>query len=585
MRPDLRTWLLILLLAAFFGLFLFFPIANVFRSALWESTGPTLFYARAALVKAWDYGWLTNALALAACTTLVATLLAVPLAWVQAKTRFAGQRLLAAAILVPMILPPFVGVIGLKQLLGPYGALNAALAALGLAHPGDAADWFRLYPFAGVVALQALHLYPIIYLNVVAGLANVDPSLEDAARSVGAGPWRVFSRVTFPLTLPAYFAGAVLVFIWALTDLGTPLMFNYRDVVAVQIFDRVSEASSPEANALVVLLLLLVAVLYWGAKRTLGPSSRGDYGMMAVATRAASPAPLTGRRTALAWLLFGGVTLLAVVPHLSVILYSLKTEWHGTILPAGLTLDHHRAALEWTAPGVGDRSLVLLSIRNSVLYSLGAVAIVLLLAVWIGYVLVRKRFAGRSLLDAVVMLPLALPGIVLAFGYLNCYADWGDRLVDAGLWRTNYLYPQDNPIALLVIAYAVRRLPYMVRSAVAGFQQTSRTLEEAALSVGAGPLRTLRRITVPLILANLAAGAILTFALSMLEVSDSLILAQTDVFNPVTRTIYRIYASEYAVTGEAVASALGVWAMLFLAITLVGATALMGKRLGAVFRA
>jgi iron(III) transport system permease protein len=174
---------------------------------------------------------------------------------------------------------------------------------------------------------------------------------------------------------------------------------------------------------------------------------------------------------------------------------------------------------------------------------------------------------------------------VLAFGYLNCYADWGDWLVSKGVLAQNYLYPQVNPVALLVVAYAVRRLPLMVRAAVAGFQQTSRTLEEAALSVGAGPLRTLGKITVPLIAANLAAGAILVFSMSMLEVSDSLILAQDDAFNPVTRTIWRIFSQEHAVTGEAVAAALGVWAMAFLAVTLIGATALMGKKLGAIFRA
>ena len=574
MRPDGKTWLLILLVAVFLGLFLFYPIGSVFKSALWESTGPTLHYVRNVLAKATTQAGLTNALWLAVATTLIASVLAVPLAYLHVRTEFPGKRLFGASILVPMILPPFVGAIGLRQVLGPYGVLNAALVGLGLADKASAVDWFQTYPFAGVVLLQALHLYPILYLNVVAGLANVDPSLEDAARSVGAGPWRVFRRVTFPLILPAYFAGAVLVFIWALTDLGTPLMFNYREVIAVQIFDRISEPSSPEANTLVVILLVLVAALYWGARTAFG---RQAFGMMSVASRAATPERLSRRAVLGAWLLFGGITLLAVLPHLSVILYSLKTEWQFTVLPAGLTLEHHQAALaqKWTLP----------SIRNSVAYSLGAVAINLVLAVWIGYVLVRKKFVGRGLLDAVVMLPLALPGVVLAFGYLNCFADWGDRLVAAGLWDQNYLYPQANPVALLVVAYAVRRLPYMVRSAVAGFQQTSRTLEEAALSVGAGPVRTLWKVTVPLIAANLAAGAILTFALSMLEVSDSLILAQDDAFNPITRTIFRIYSSEYAVTGEAVASALGVWAMVFLAATLVGATALMGKRLGAIFRA
>jgi iron(III) transport system permease protein len=574
MRPDAKTWVLLLIVVAFLGLFFIYPIANVFTSALWESTGPTLHYVLNILGNATIQEGLTNALVLAVITTLAASLLAVPMAYIQAKTDFLGKRWLAAGILAPMILPPFVGAIGLKQVLGPYGVLNAALAHLGLIDPAQPIDWFQAGPLAQVAILQALHLYPILYLNMVAGLANVDPSLEDAARSVGAGPWRVFRKVTFPLVMPAYFAGAVIVFVWALTDLGTPLMFNYPKVIAVQIFNRVSEPSSPESNAMVVVLLVMVAVLYLGARATLG---REAFGQMAVATRAAVPTRLGGRGTALAWLFFGGVLLLAIVPHLAVILFSFKTEWLHTVLPAGLTLEHHRAALahRWTLP----------SIWNSVAYSLGAVVVNLVLAVGIGYVLVRKKFLGRSLLDALVMLPLAVPGIVLAFGYLNCYAGWGDRLVEAGLWRENYLYPQTNPVALLVIAYAVRRLPYMVRSAVAGFQQTSRTLEEAALSVGAGPVRTLRKITVPLIAANLAAGAILVFSLSMLEVSDSLILAQDDSFNPVTRTIWRIYSQEYAVTGEATASALGVWAMVFLAVTLVGASALMGKRLGAIFRA
>jgi iron(III) transport system permease protein len=575
MRPDARTWLLILVVVAFLGLLLFYPIAYVFKSALWESTGPTLHYVTNVLVQGNYRDGLVNALLLAAVTTVFSSLLGVPLAYLGAKTDFPGKRALAAAILVPMILPPFVGAIGIRQVLGPQGVLNAALAGLGLIDPAKAVDWLMLSPLAGVVILQALHLYPILYLNVVAGMANVDPSLEDAARSVGAGPWRVFRQVTFPLILPAYFAGAILVFIWALTDLGTPLMLNYRKLIAVQIFQRVGEpTSSPDANALVVVMLVMVVLLYLGARALFG---REAFGQMAVATRAATPSRLGPGGTLVAWLLFGGVTLLALVPHVSVILYSLKTEWQATVLPAALTLEHHRAAL--TDP----RTLG--SIYNSVLYSLGAVAVTLLLAVWIAYVLVRKKFAGRGLLDAAVMLPLALPGIVLAFGYLNSFADWGDRLVEAGLWRQNYLYPQANPVLLLVVAYAVRRLPFMVRAAVAGFQQTSRTLEEAALSVGAGPLRTLRKITVPLIAANLAAGAILVFSLSMLEVSDSLILAQSDEFNPITRTIYRIYSGEYSITGEAVASALGVWAMAFLAVTLVGASALMGKRLGALFRA
>jgi len=580
MRPDRKTWVLILLLVAMAGVFLFYPLASVISSAVWRPTGPTLYWIGSVLDPTNSFVWagIMNAVVLALATTLISSVVALPLAYLAARTEFFGKRMFGAAILVPMILPPFVGAIGLKQVLGPYGALNAALVGSGLMDKSATVDWFILYPMVGIVILQVLHLYPILYLNLVAGLANVDPSLEDAARSAGAGPWRVLRRITFPLILPAYFAGAVIVFIWAMTDLGTPLMFNFRDVMAVQIFDQVSRPSNPEANALVVVMLVMVALLYWGARAAFGKRA---FEMMSVATRAATPSRLGHRGTALAWAAFGGVTLVAIVPHLAVILFSLKTEWQFTVLPAGLTLEHHRAILSdprWA-------KLALPSIWNSVVYSLCAGAITLVMSVWIGYVLVRKKFAGQGLLDAIVMLPLALPGIVLAFGYLNCYADWGDWLVKQGVWAQNYLYPQANPVALLVVAYAVRRLPLMARSAVAGFQQTSRTLEEAALSVGAGPVRTLWKVTVPLIAANLAAGAILVFAMSMLEVSDSLILAQSDQFNPITRTIYRIYSSEYSINADPVACALGAWGMVFLAATLIGATALMGKRLGAIFRA
>jgi iron(III) transport system permease protein len=580
MRTGWKTWTLVAALLAFFGVFLFWPLWSVLASAVWRPTGPTLYWITQALdpTNQFTMRCMLNALVLAVLTTIAATLLALPLAYLQARTEFRGKRLFSAAVLAPMILPPFVGAVGLKQVLGPYGSLNAALAQLGLMDAAHPVDWFIQYPLAGIVVLQTLHLFPILYLNVVAGLSNIDPSLEDAARSTGAGPWRVFRQITFPLAMPTYFAGATIVFIWGLTDLGTPLIFNFRDVMAVQIFDQVSRPSSPDANALVVVMLGMVALVYLGARSLYG--KRG-FEMMSVATRAPTPVRLGRGGSLVAWLLFGGVTLLAVVPHLAVILFSLKTEWHRTVFPSGLTLDHHLSIL--TDPRWAK--LALPSIWNSVLYSLGAVVVAAVLAVFVGYILTRTRIAGRAILDTIVMLPLALPGIVLAFGYLNCYADWGDSFVRAGLWDINYLYPQVSPTLLLVVAYAVRRVPLMTRSAVAGFQQTSRTLEEAALSVGAGPVRTLARITVPLIAANLAAGAILVFAMSMLEVSDSLILAQSDEFNPITRTIFRIFSSEYSVTAESVACALGVWAMVFLALTLLGASSLMGKRLGAIFRA
>ena len=197
----------------------------------------------------------------------------------------------------------------------------------------------------------------------------------------------------------------------------------------------------------------------------------------------------------------------------------------------------------------------------------------LILGISIAYVIVRTKLPGRDVLDAIAMLPLAVPGIVLAFGYLAMTQE--GKLLSA-------LNPLEDPLPILVIAYSVRRLPYVVRSAVAGFQQTSVTLEEAAQNLGSPPLKTLAKITIPLIMANLVAGALLAFSFAMLEVSDSLILAQKQQDYPITKAIYELY--QLLGEGRFIASALGVWAMCFLGTTIIGASILLGKKLGALFR-
>ena len=195
-----------------------------------------------------------------------------------------------------------------------------------------------------------------------------------------------------------------------------------------------------------------------------------------------------------------------------------------------------------------------------------------MLGVAIAYLVVRLRVRGRSVLDSLAMLPLAVPGLVIASGYVAMTRP-GSPLEAIG--------PKHDPTLILIIAYSVRRLPYMVRSVSAGLQQTSETLEEAARNLGATPIKTVLKITVPLISANVLAGAILAFSFAMLEVSDSLILAQTSDFYPITKAIY-------ALAGVAdttnLAAALGTFGMLLLTATLILANLLLGKRLGAMFR-
>jgi iron(III) transport system permease protein len=223
------------------------------------------------------------------------------------------------------------------------------------------------------------------------------------------------------------------------------------------------------------------------------------------------------------------------------------------------------------------------SIRNSLVYSSLAVLMNMVLGIAIAFVVVRSDLKIRGLLDALSMLPLAVPGLVLAFGYL-AISSWCSNLdwVKTSMFWQSLLDVRTNPTLFLVIAYAVRRLPYMVRSAVAGLQQTSVTLEEAAANLGATPMTTVRRVTLPLITANLVAGILLAFSFSMLEVSDSLMLAQRAEYFPITKTIYELF--QLIGTGKYIAAALGVWAMVFLAVTIVGASLILGRKMGALFR-
>lgn len=548
----------------FFFFFFLWPIGETLRGAFFDNAGNLTFAYVAEVFRNPIYlEGLSNAFWLAVWSTALTILIALPLAFVSDRYLFPGKSLLSALVLIPMILPPFVGAIGVKAILGQAGALNALLMDLGMMNPASPVDWLGQGRFWGIVIMNALHLYPILYLNLVAALANVDPAMEEAAENLGCTGIRKFFRITLPLIMPGMFAGGTIVFIWAFTELGVPLMFEFTRVTSVQIFAGIKDiGGNPFPFALVAVMLASTVVLYVGGKFLFG---RNNHAMMAKATSQGGPRTVGWLGALFCTAFFASVTLLAILPHLGVILVAFSRDWYDSVLPASFTLANFEAAL--------GHNLTLPSIQNSLKYAGLATIVDIVLGIAIAYVVVRTKLPGRQILDAMAMLPLAVPGLVLAFGYLAMTQD--GRLFSA-------LNPVKDPLIILVIAYSVRRLPYVVRSAAAGFQQTSVTLEEAAQNLGCPPLRALRKITIPLIMANLLAGGILAFSFAMLEVSDSLILAQKQEDFPITKAIYELY--QLLGEGRFIASALGVWAMVFLGVTIIGASLIMGKKLGAIFR-
>ena len=552
------------LVTLLFGVFFIYPVLMVIGEAFYdEESGFTLAYVGEVFANPVYLEGIWNALLLGVTSTLASLLIAFPLALLAHRYRFPLKGPLSALILVPLVLPPFVGAVGVKQMLGVKGAFNAFLEKFGLMDPEAPVDWLGEGRFWGIVIMNALHLYPILYMNVAAALSHLDPAMEEAAQNLGCSPWRRLWRITLPLTMPGIFAGGTIVFIWSFTELGVPLVFDYARVAPVQIYDGIKDLSSnPFPYALVAIMLVISSAVFLLSKLILGRSRLGT-----------APRPkgqqtekrLTGVKGLLVMGIFLGVFLVASLPHLGVIFLSVATDWYGSILPEAMTGAHFEEAL--------GHPLVVPSIQNSLIYASGSMIIDLVLGLAIAWVVVRSTIRGRALLDALVMLPLAVPGLVLAFGYL--------ALAQEGRTFHFLVGELQDPTILLVIAYAVRRLPYVVRAAVAGLQQSNVTLEEAALSLGATPMRMMRRIALPLLAANLIAGGILAFAFAMLEVSDSLILAQQAEHFPITKAIYSLLGT--LGNGYELASALGVWAMVFLGISIVGAVVLAGKR-GGLFR-
>lgn len=557
---GLATWALCALLL---GPFLIYPVLRVLSGALMEDGHITPQLLLLPIMQEDLRDAMRNSFVLGFVVTILASLLAFPLAYAAARLSFAGKSLLTGFTLVPLLLPPLVGAVGIQRLISREGVvemlsaqfgITAFLHKIGVTENPERLELLQLgAPMVAIVA--ALHLYPLIYLNLSAAWANIDSSLEEAAENMGASAWRVFRTVTLPMLLPGYLSGALIVFVFAFTDLGTPLIFDYTEVAAVKIFDAYKDVGNSMPYVLACWMLAVAMLVFWGSRHFL---EGNRIATLARGTRRERETPVHGWRLALVYLAFAIVIGLSLLPHFGVILASLARDWSARLLP------------EWTANNYKDvfaNDLTRSAIKTSLLCAALSMTIDVIAGFALAYALTRGKVWGKGFLDSLAMLPLALPGLILAYGLYLSYIN-------------TPLDPLNNSVPLLVISYAVRRLPYALRAVSSGLQQMSVTLEEASLNMGATPLQTVWRVTRPLVSANLMAAGLLTFAFAVLEVSDSLILSLDNNTRPIAQAIFQL-----AKTNEYQACALGVLGMLLLTGTFLVANRVLGKQLGALFRA
>jgi iron(III) transport system permease protein len=536
-RPGAQGQVLLFgVLLAVLTVFIVYPLLRVLGVAVTADDGLTLrhfgaFFARPLFVEA-----LVNTLVAGVAAVVFGSVIALPLAMLLARCDFPGRGLVQTLAVLPLVVPPFVGAVAFQQILGRSGMVNLALLDLaGVTVP-------FMEGLAGVILVQTLHYFPFILVNTVAALQGIDPAAEEAAQTLGCHGLRLFRRVTLPLAFPGFVAGALITFIRVIDDLGTPLMLNYTKLLAPQAYLRVTTVGMNDVDGYVicVVLVLLSLAALWAAKAFLG---RAEWASLARGPER-TVRRLRGRGALGAWVLAGGLLGLALLPHLGIVLLSFSKVWSFSYLPARWTLDNY-AEIFVRTPAF---------IWNTLRYALLAAGIDVVAGAAIAWLLLRGGVRGRGVLDAIATVPLAIPGVVLAIGYLRVFHGWDVPGVGQ---------PLTSLWIILVIAYAVRRLPYTVRAAYAALQQLHVSMEEAAQSLGAPPRRTFRRVTLPLMTRGLIAGGLIAFVTSSVELASTILLVPRIELGPLS---YGIYIYMQSAVGRGPGAALGVVAIVLVAV-------------------
>ena len=374
--------------------FLIIPIGSIFTKAFIGQNGFTLEYMRLLFSNDLQTTSILNSLQIGIMTTFICTLLTIPLATINAKFDFRGKAILSGMLLVPMIMPPFVGAIGIQRFFAEYGTVNHFLLSWGII--SERIDFLGSENmFWSVVVLEVLHLYPIMYLNLSSALSNVDPSLEEMAGTLGASRWRRFATIVWPLARPGYIAGATIIFIWALTDLGTPLLVGYHEVVPVRIFNMVTDINENPVGFALVAVVIVMSVSFFLLSKL---ATRGKkYEMMA---RGHVTSGVKKASWQMQW--FGIypflliVIVLALVPHITVFISSIIERWFWTPLPEQLTVKYYSM--------IFDHDLASTGVKNSFLFSSLSTLFDLVLGLFIAIIIIRKMIPYPQLLDAIVMI-------------------------------------------------------------------------------------------------------------------------------------------------------------------------------------
>jgi iron(III) transport system permease protein len=478
-----------------------------------------------------------NSFYVAAMSVVLASFFALPLAYFTTRFNFGGAVIIQTLGIIPLIMPPFVGAVAMLLLFGENGSVNLLLG-----------EWFDInIPFMeglnGVILVESIHYFPFILINLSAALNNIDRAMEESAQNLGSNGMRLFRRIVFPLAMPGYIAGASLVFLKVFDDLGTPLLLNINTMLAPQAYLRITSIGISDPMGYVISVILVAFSLFtlWVSFLALrgkdyATVQKGGGGLM---KRDLRPLEKAGCYAVVIFIL-----ALVLSPHLGLAILSFGTVWSFSVLPDAFTLDHYSYVFSTSSQ----------FITNTLLYAGLAAAIDVVFGTAIAYVVWRTKLIGRQWLDFIAMGAVAVPGVVIGIGYLRTFYDFNVPIIDK---------PLASWWVIIVIALAIRRLPYALRACVAALQQVSVMLEEAAENLGAGKRRTVTRIVLPLMSGGVVAGFVTSFATASVELSATIMLVSAESDAPLAFGIYEFMQSA---SGRGPGAALGIIAVLIVGI-------------------
>ena len=466
---------------------------------------------------------LWNSVYISIISVICCAVVGVTMAFLLERYEFPGRRLLSVLVLVPMALPPLVGVLSFTFLYGESGIFPRFFQHLFALEEVP----FSLKGIWGVVVVHTFTMYTYFYLTASAAIKGLDPSLEEAATSLGAGRIRVWTKVILPMLTPSIVASSLLVFMVSMASYTAPLMFGVERTMTMQIYlsrtnGNLDMAATQSTILSIVSILFLLIMRWYQNRRNYQNLSKG----VSVHRSEVTSKPL---KTISIFLSFAG-TLILILPILVLILISFSKDgaWTIQILPTDYTLDHYKALF------TDERTWR--PIWNSI--QMGAVATVgnIIFGVAAAYAMVRLSFKGKSLLDTLIMIPWALPGTVVAVNLIAAFSTESPFAFNQVLIGTFWILP---------LAYFVRHLPLVFRSTSASLLQLDQSIEEASRSLGANWWYTFRRIVLPLTLSGIIAGTLLALVQSIGEFVASILLYSTTTIPLSVAIFQKLYAFKF----------------------------------------